>query len=140
MSTCCVCRSTSVCANEVSAVWYCRNDYGSKILLLFNLLFFINKFQLAISRDHHFASITIVDLFFFLLDMQVNVNQYLAAIGMFNNRSSVATKKSFCVTETNSVRKMFLPFLAINTAVLFFFLFFFMFTVYFHQKYRKYRS
>ena len=57
---------------------------------------------------------------------------------MINNHGFITTKKSFYVTETNSVRKMSLPFLAINIVVLFFF-FFFMFTAYFHQKYRNNR-
>ena len=52
--------------------------------------------------------------------MPVNVNQYRAAIGVFNNRSFITAKKSFYVTETNNVRKMSLPFLAINTVVLYF--------------------
>ena len=73
---------------------------------------------------------------FLLLEMLVNVNQYRAAIGVFNNRSIITTNKFFYVTETNIVRKMFLPFLAIDTVVLIFF-FFFMVTVSFHQKYRK---
>ena len=42
----------------------------------------------------------------------------------------------FYVTQTDSVRKMFSSFLAINMVVLFFF-FFLMLTVLFHQKQRK---
>ena len=75
---------------------------------------------------------------FLLLEMLVSVNQYRAAIGVFNNRSIITTNKFFYVTETNIVRKMSLPFLAIGTVVLIF-LFFFMVTFSFHQKYRKNR-
>ena len=75
--------------------------------------------------------------FSFLLEMTFNVIQYWAAIGVFNNRSFITSNKSFNVVETNVVRKMFLPFLAINMVVLF--VFFFLLTVFFHQKYRKNR-
>ena len=54
--------------------------------------------------------------------MRVNVNQYRGAIGVFNNRSFITTKKSSYVTETNSVRTISLPFLANNMVVLYFFL------------------
>ena len=60
------------------------------------------------------------------------------AIRVFNNRNFIATKKSFYVTETSSVRKMSVPFLTINIVVLFFF-FFFKLAVSFHQRYRQNR-
>ena len=75
-------------------------------------------------------------IFFFLLEMPVNVIQYRAAIGVFNERSFITTDKSFYVTETNRARKMSLPFLGINMVSLFL-SFFFMLTVFFHQSYRK---
>ena len=52
--------------------------------------------------------------------MRVNVNQYRGAIGVFNNRSFITTKKSSYVTETNSVRTISLPFLTTDMLVLFF--------------------
>ena len=51
--------STGTCAMGVFTVCYYQTDNRSKILLLFNLFFFINKFHLVILMDHHFASITI---------------------------------------------------------------------------------
>ena len=51
---------TGVFAMGVFTAWYYRTDNRSKILLLFNLFFFINKFQLALLTDHHFGSIAIV--------------------------------------------------------------------------------
>ena len=134
--TCRARRSTGVRAMGVFTARRYRTDKRSKIFLLFELLFFIKtsyikKLSFCLnyncSRD-----------FFFLLEMLVNVKQYGAAIGVFNNRSFITIKKSFYATETNSVRKMSLPFLAINVEVLFFF-FFFMLTASFHQKYRKNR-
>ena len=59
-------RSTSVCAMGVFTACHYRIDNRSKILLLFDLFFFINKFQLATLADHHFASTTIVQESFFL--------------------------------------------------------------------------
>ena len=50
----------------VFTAWYYRTDKRSKILFLFNLFCFINKFHLAILMDHHFASITIGQENFFL--------------------------------------------------------------------------
>ena len=64
--TCRARRSTGDCAMEVFTAWHYRTDKRYKTLLLFNLLFFINKFQLAILTDHHFESITIVQEKFFL--------------------------------------------------------------------------
>ena len=125
----------------VFTAWHSQTDNRSKFLLLFNLFFFIYKFQLAIYIKGSSFCLNYDcsgEFFFFLLEIPVNVNQYRAAIGVFNNRSFITTKKSFYVTEINSVRKMALPFLANNMMILFFF-FFFMFTVYFHQKYRKNR-
>ena len=114
-------RSIGVCAMGVFTVWHYRTDKRSKILLLFNLLFFINKFYLAILTDHYFASITIVqENFFHSFRDAGNVNQYRAAKGVINNCSFITTKKYLYVTETSSLRKMSLPFLAINIVVLFF--------------------
>ena len=48
-------RSTGVCAMGVFTAWHYRTDKRSKISLVFNLFFFINKFHLAILTDHHFA-------------------------------------------------------------------------------------
>ena len=39
--------------------WHYRTDTRPKILLLFKLFVFIDKFQLAILTGHHFASIMI---------------------------------------------------------------------------------
>ena len=58
--------------------------------------------------------------------MAVNVNQYRAAIGTFNNRSFITTKKYFYATETKPL------------ILWFYFFFFFIFTVYI-EKYRKNR-
>ena len=64
--TCRARRSTGDCAMEVFTAWHYRTDKRYKTLLLFNLFFFINKFQLPILTDHHFESITIVQEKFFL--------------------------------------------------------------------------
>ena len=50
--------------------------------------------------------------------MPVNVNEYGVAREAFNNHHSITTKN---VMKTDRVRKMSLPFLGINTVVLFFF-------------------
>ena len=110
-----------VCAMGVFPVLHYQTEKRSKILLLFNIFFFIKKFQLAILMDHYFASSTIIqENFFFRLKMLVNVNQYRVAIGVFNNNSFITTKKPFYATVTNNASKMYLPFLTINIAVLFF--------------------
>ena len=102
-----------------------------------NVFLFINKFHLAILTDHHFVSMRLFRrVFFFLLEMPVNVIQYRAAIGVFNNRSFITIDKSFYVTETKLVREMSLRFFGINMVSLFL-SFFFMLTVFFHQNYRK---
>ena len=59
-------RSSGVCAMGVLTAWHYWADNRYKILLLFNLFVFINKFQLAILRDHNFASTAIVQESFFL--------------------------------------------------------------------------
>ena len=106
---------------RVFPVLHYQTEKRSKILLLFNIFFFIKKFQLAILMDHYFASSTIIqENFFFRLKMLVNVNQYRVAIGVFNNNSFITTKKPFYATVTNNASKMYLPFLTINIAVLFF--------------------
>ena len=106
---------------RVFPVLHYQTEKRSKILLLFNIFFFIKKFQLAILTDHYFASSTIIqENFFFRLKMLVNVNQYRVAIGVFNNNSFITTKKPFYATVTNNASKMYLPFLTINIAVLFF--------------------
>ena len=90
---------------------YCITDYWSKIKLLFLLLFSINNFKPAISKDYQFASIAIAqDAPFVFLEMLVNLNQYRVAIGVFNNRSFITTKKLFCARATYKVRKMSLLF------------------------------
>ena len=88
-------RSIGVCAMGVFTAWHYGTDKRSKILLLFNLFFFIDKFHLAILTDHHFASFTIVqENFFHFFRDAGNVNQYRAAIGVFKNCSFITTKKS----------------------------------------------
>ena len=67
--------------------------------------------------------------------MPVNLSQYRAAIGVFNNRNVITNKKFFYFTESTSVGMNL--FLAINVMVFFFF--FFMFVVSMHQKNRKIR-
>ena len=67
--------------------------------------------------------------------MPVNLSQYRAAIGVFNNRNVITNKKFFYFTESTSVGTNL--FLAINVMVFFFF--FFMFVVSVHQKNRKIR-
>ena len=63
---CRACQSTGVSAIGVVTAWLYRTDKRTKILLLFNLFFFIDKFQLAILTKNHFASITIVQEILFL--------------------------------------------------------------------------
>ena len=56
---------------------YFRTDYSSKTLLLLNLLFFINVFELAVLADHHpFSALIVQGFIFFRLEMPVNLNQY----------------------------------------------------------------
>ena len=65
-------RSTGVCAMGVCTAWHYGTAKRTKLLSLFNLFFFINKFQLFILTDH----LNYDSLGFFLLEMAVNVNQY----------------------------------------------------------------
>ena len=97
--------STGVFAMGVFTVWRYQTDIRSKILLLFHLFFSNNKFQLAISTDHQFASITIAQegFFFFFLEMSVNANHYRAAIGVFNNRSFILLLKNLCTSQKLTV-------------------------------------
>ena len=67
--------------------------------------------------------------------MPVNLNQYRAAIGVFNNRNLITDNKFSYFTESNRVGINL--FSAINVMVFFFF--FFMFVVSVHQKNRKIR-
>ena len=67
--------------------------------------------------------------------MPVNLSQYRAAIGVFNNRNLITNKRFFYFTESNNVGMNLFP--AINVMVFFFF--FFMFVVSVHQKNRKIR-
>ena len=67
-------RSTVVCAMGVCTAWHYRTAKRTKLLSLFNLFFFINKFQLFILTDH--LNYDSLGEFFFLLEMAVNVNQY----------------------------------------------------------------
>ena len=67
--------------------------------------------------------------------MPVNLNQYRAAIEVFNNRNLITNKKFFYLTESNNVGMNLFP--SINVMVFFFF--FFMFVVSVHQKNRKIR-
>ena len=89
----------------VFTAWHYRTDNRSKILLLFNFFFFNNKFQLAISTDHQFVSITIAQegSFFFFLEMSVNANQYWAAIGVFNDRSFILLLKNLSTSQKLTV-------------------------------------
>ena len=64
--------------------------------------------------------------------MPVNLNQYPAAIEIFNNRNLITNKKIFYVTESNSVGINLLFISAINVMV--FLLIFFMFVVSVNQK------
>ena len=58
---------------------YFRTDYSSKIVLLLNLLFFINVFELAILADHQpFPAMIVQGVIFFRLEMPVNLNQYIS--------------------------------------------------------------
>ena len=67
--------------------------------------------------------------------MPVNLNQYRAAIEVFNNRNLITNKNFFYLTESNNVGMNLFP--SINVMVFFFF--FFMFVVSVHQKNRKIR-
>ena len=48
------------CLMRAALGGYFQTDYGSKILLLLNLLFFINVFEVATLVDHHPAPAMIV--------------------------------------------------------------------------------
>ena len=73
---------------------YFRTDYSSKIVLLLNLLFFINVFELAILSDHQpFPAMIVQGVILFRLEMPVNLTQYCAAIGVFNHRNLITNKK-----------------------------------------------
>ena len=129
-------RLAGFCSIGAATEGYLRTDYSSKILLLLKLLFFIDVFELAISPDYHSTSVVIVQgVIFFRLKMPVNLNQYRATIGVFNNRNLITNKIFLYFTESNNVRMN--PFPAINVMVYFFF--FFMFVVSVHQKNRKIR-
>ena len=93
-------------------------------------------FQLAISADHLLPHLWFFrGVIFFHLEMPVNLNQYRAAIGVFNNRNLITNKKFFDFTESNSVGINLLFISAINVMVFLFF--FFIFVVSAHQKNRK---
>ena len=69
---------------------------------------------------------------FFCLEMPVNINQYQAAIGVFNNCNLITNNFFFCLMESSGVGINLLFISANNVMVLF--LFFFMFVVSAHQK------
>ena len=69
--------------------------------------------------------------------MPVNLNQYRAAIGNFNNRNLITNKKIVYFSESNNVGINLVFISAINVMVFFFF--FFMFVVSVNQKNRKIR-
>ena len=90
------CRSRLVgfCLMRAATDGYLRTDYSSKIVFLLNLLFFINAFELAILADHQpFPAMIVQGVIFFHLEMPVNLNEYCAAIGVFNNRNLITNKK-----------------------------------------------
>ena len=62
----CRSRLAGFCSMRAATEGYFRADYSSKILLLLNLLFFINVFELATWADHHPTSTMIVQEGYFL--------------------------------------------------------------------------
>ena len=140
----CRSRIAGFCSMRAATEGYFRTHYSSNILLLLNLLFFINPFELAISADHHRLWLTLIPqlwlfrgVIFFRLQMPVNLSKYRAAVGVFNNRNLSTSKKLFYFTESNSVGINLLFISVINVMVFFFF--FFVFVVSAHQKNRKIR-
>ena len=113
------CRLADFCSMRAATGGHFRTDYSSQSLLLLNVLFFINVFDLAISADHHtivysfqfilrllvslrslmhsvtipYATLIVQGVIFFHLKMLVNLNQYRVAIGAFNNRNLATNKK-----------------------------------------------
>ena len=110
-------RLAGFCSIGAAAEGFLRTDYSSKILLLLKL-FFIILSQLWLFKG----------VIFFRLKMPVNLNQYRAAIGVFNNRNLITNKKCFYFSKSNNVGKSLFP--AINVMVFFFF--FLMFVVSVH--------
>ena len=64
--------------------------------------------------------------------MSVNLNQYRAATGVFNNRILITSKKHFYFSETSNMKNNLLFTTTINVVVLVFISF--MFKVFFNQK------
>ena len=69
--------------------------------------------------------------------MPVNLNQYRAAIGVFNNRIFITRKKHYYFLETGNMKNNFLFTTTINVVVLVFICF--MFKAFFNQKNWKHR-
>ena len=59
-------RLAGFCSIGAATEGYFRTDYSSKILLLLQLLYFIDVFELAISTDYHPTSDMIVQGGYFL--------------------------------------------------------------------------
>ena len=101
--------------------------------MLLNYFSFVNLFELATFPDYCLILINFVqEVYFLFLEMPVNLNQYRAAIGVFNNRILTTSKKHHYFLETSNMKNNLLFTTIINVVVLVFICF--MFEAFFNQK------
>ena len=106
---------------------------SSKILVLLNHFIFVNLFELVILLDHCPTLLNVSSgALLTFLEMPVNLYQYRATIGVFNNCDPMTSKKHYYFSETSNVRSDIFFTKAINVMVLVFILF--MFKAFFKQK------
>lgn len=101
--------------------------------MLLNHFIFVNLFELVILLDHCPTLLNVSSgALLTFLEMPVNLYQYRATIGVFNNCDSMTSKKHYYFSETSNVRSDIFFTKAINVMVLVFILF--MFKAFFKQK------
>ena len=112
---------TGFCSIRVFRERYFRWVHSSKILLLLNYFIFVNLFELAIFSDHCLRYLSLFRrVTFFFSEIPVNLNQYRAATGVFNNRILITSKKHFYFSETSNMKNNLLFTTTINAVVLVF--------------------
>ena len=131
-------RLSGFCSIRVFRERYFRSVHSSKILLLLNYFIFVNLFESATFSDHCPTFLKFVqDGYFPFLEMPVNLNQYRAAIEVFNNWILITSKKHYYFSETSNMKSNLLFTTIINVVVLVFI--YFMFKAFFNQKNWKHR-